>query len=267
MSAVESRPAAAPWGSLSTTGVYRVPVSGETVVDPVPGLDANALVGRLRDDALDLTISTLRPESATGGINAVRSGAVSALSGAGFLLAGLHVGYVSTTFTIALSHHIELRVPGTGASSQERPADLAPAAYRAFKDLARWLDAEDTQVADMVGIGRTTPYTWVREGREPRPATSQGIYEHHATLDSLQRRLGSDGFRRWLHAGIPSRREIILSGALRRLEPDVHDLLFRLPADRRVDLSAAPEDTTQAPTSSTGPTVRPSGRRPRRAPG
>lgn len=142
-----------------------------------------------------------------------------------------------------------------------------PPAYEAFKDLGRWLDADDAAIADMVGVGRTTPYAWKRDGREPRAATTQRIYEYHATLDSLRRRLGISGLRRWTHEGVASRRDMLLAGDLGRLEADVHELLFRRGDASRVDLAAAPEDTSAVHTTRGERPLRPSGRRPRRAGG
>ncbi len=146
-------------------------------------------------------------------------------------------------FSIEMAHHAADCVAGRAAGSDDAAQDEPPA-YRAFKDLSRWLDADDGQIADMVSIGRTTPYTWKREGREPRPATAQRIYEHHATLDALRRRLGGDAFRRWLNEGVSTRRDALLAGDLAGLEQDVHDVLFRRPKDERIDLAAAPEDST-----------------------
>jgi hypothetical protein len=142
---------------------------------------------------------------------------------------------------------------------------LAPPAYEAFKDLGRWLGADDGEVADMVGIGRTTPYTWKRDRREPRAATAQGIYEHHATLESLHRRLGTSGLRRWLNEGIPTRRDTFLAGGIERLEMDIHTLLFHRESGQRIDLAAAPEDSLRLDIAQAEQTLRPSGRRPRRS--
>jgi hypothetical protein len=147
------------------------------------------------------------------------------------------------------------------------PAASDPPAYEAFKALGRWLNADDAAIADMVGVGRTTPYTWKRDGREPRAATSQRIYEYHATLDALRRRLGTGALRRWLHEGVTPRRDVLLGGDLEHLEPDVHDVLFRRAPTQRVDLAAAPEDAAPAWAPPGERSLRPSGRRPRRSRG
>jgi len=134
-----------------------------------------------------------------------------------------------------------------------------PPAYRAFKDLGVWLNAGDDQVADMLGIGRTTPYAWKREGREPRPETARRIYEYHAVLDSLRRRLGSSEFQMWLREGNPSRHDRLLAGELESLDRDVHAVLFQPVAAGRPDLGWAPEPAAAAVASD------PSARAPRRA--
>jgi hypothetical protein len=141
-----------------------------------------------------------------------------------------------------------------------------PEAYRAFKDLRTWLSVDDEQVADMLGIGRTTPYAWKREGHEPRPETARRIYEYYAVLDSLRRRLGPSGFHLWLRDGRPPRRERLLAGELEALDRDVHSVLFRPTPDRRPDLRWAPEPTDVGPdTNAANPVPRRASRRPRRA--
>lgn len=262
MAALADRNAYTAWNSVPTGALYRMPVAEETVVEPVPGVDADALLGRLHGQAAETTDFTILGERVTG-IKAGRAATVGALLGASLLLIGSPTLYEPTPFTIEVGSHARGSV-SVQAAPEDVSARTDPAAYRAFKDLGRWLDAEDGQIADMVGIGRTTPYTWKREGREPRAATAQHIYEHHATLDALQRRLGVDGLRRWLHEGVPPRRDAVLAGDLASLERDVHEVLFRRPVDSQIDLAAAPEGSTAAARAKS-PAVRPSGRRPRRA--
>jgi len=123
-------------------------------------------------------------------------------------------------------------------------AEDAPPAYRAFKDLAEWLEARDDEVAEAVGIGRTTPYTWKRDNREPRRGSAQRIYEFHAVLLSLLRQLGATGLRTWLFSGNPSRRDLLLRGDLEATERAVHEVLFRA-HDSGVDLAWSPEPENQ----------------------
>lgn len=154
--------------------------------------------------------------------------------------------------------------PEAGSPMPEAGAVAEPSAYAAFKDLGRWLQAHDDEVADAVGVGRTTPYAWNRDGHEPRAATVRRLYEYHAVLSSLSRRLGSEEFRRWLFTGDPSRRERLLAGDLESLDQEVNDILFRR-IDTGVDMAWAPEDREAAKPAAASDTLRPSTRRPRRA--
>jgi hypothetical protein len=142
-------------------------------------------------------------------------------------------------------------------------APVRPSAYRAFKDLTDWLRADDSAVTSMVGIGRTTPYTWIRDGREPRASTVRRLYEYHATLESLRRRLGPEAVRQWLELGTPSRRSMLLDGELEALGADVHEVLFR-PTRRRLDLSWTPEPPEMVSPSERETPLRSSRRRPLR---
>jgi hypothetical protein len=121
----------------------------------------------------------------------------------------------------------------------ERSQAVAPRAFQAFKDLGSWLDADDDEVAGAVGIGRTTPYAWRREGHEPRARTVRRLYELHAMLDAVRRQLGSSRFGGWLSTGSPSRRSRLLAGDIASVAPDVDAALFG--GLERPDLSWSPE--------------------------
>jgi len=119
--------------------------------------------------------------------------------------------------------------------------DPGPRAWEAFKEVAALLEATDQEVAEAIGIGRTTVYTWQREDREPRRGTARRVYELRTALRSLRRRLGDEGLRRWLLQGAPTRREVIVAGDLGSVAADIDSVLF---ADAsRPDLAAAPPDT------------------------
>jgi hypothetical protein len=243
--------------TVPTGAVYGVHAPQETRAEGLPTIDVENLVGALRRDPVGHTDVTPMHIRLLG----VGSGSaldVVAYTGSGaFLVAEMKV-FESTPSTIEQSRGWVVPVD---------PAASDPPAYEAFKALGRWLNADDAAIADMVGVGRTTPYTWKREGREPRAATSQRIYEYHATLDALRRRLGIGGLRRWLHEGITPRRDVLLAGDLEHLERDVHGVLFRRAPTQRVDLAAAPEDTAPAGAAAGERPLRPSGRRPRRSRG
>jgi hypothetical protein len=101
-------------------------------------------------------------------------------------------------------------------------------AFAAFKDLVRWLSATDADVAAMLGVGRTTPYTsWDRLGHPPRAASARRLFQTHAALAAVMHELGEEQGIRWLSFEDPSRREAVLAGNLQRLDDDLHELLFR----------------------------------------
>jgi hypothetical protein len=243
--------------TLPTGAIYGIHAPQETRAEGLPAVDVENLVGALLWDPVGHTDVTpmhmpllgLRSRSALD---------VTAYTGSGALLIADVKVFESTPSTIEQSQ---------GWLVPADPVASDPPAYEAFKALGRWLNADDAAIADMVGVGRTTPYTWRRDGREPRAATSQRIYEYHATLDALRRRLGIGGLRRWLHEGVTPRRDLLLAGDLERLERDVHEILFRFAPARRGDLAAAPEDTAPAGVAPAGRSLRPSGRRPRRSRG
>jgi len=240
--------------TVPTGARYGVHAPQETRVVRLPAIDVESLIGALRWDSGDHTdVTPLHIQALATG----PSVDFLAYSGEAVLVAETKL-FESTPSTIEQSQGWVM--PVDRATSE-------PPAYEAFKALGRWLNADDAAIADMVGVGRTTPYTWKRDGREPRAATSRRIYEYHATIDALRRRLGIGGLRRWLHEGVAPRRDVLLAGDLETLEPDVHQLLFRRAPRQRVDLAAAPEDSDPAGTAPGGRSLRPSGRRPRRSRG
>jgi hypothetical protein len=242
--------------TVPTGAIYGIHAAQETRAEELATIDVGGLVGALRRDPVVPTAVTPQHERL---VDPRSPFDVIAFTGGGAMV------FVEFKVFDPTPSVIEQARGATVAIRREPVSE--PAAYEAFKALGRWLDADDAAIADMVGVGRTTPYTWKRDGREPRAATSQRIYEHHATLDSLRRRLGAGGLRRWLHEGIPPRRETLLAGGLERLDADVHALLFRREPARRIDLAAAPEDTAPVAATRDERSLRPSGRRPRRSGG
>jgi hypothetical protein len=133
------------------------------------------------------------------------------------------------------------------------PADLslstreaaAPDVFRAFKDTAQWLNADDSETATAVGLEQTIPSSWRRD--ELRPPSSRRLFELHATLDALQRRLGDDGLQLWLDQESPTRRREILDGHMESIQPAVHEALFAASRDQHENLAWAPEVTAPSP--------------------
>jgi hypothetical protein len=240
--------------NVPTGVIYGIQAPQETRAEELPTIDVENLVGALRRDPIahtDVTPMNIRLLAASG------------------VFAPDVIVYIGRGIALVAEVKVFDPTPSTFERSRDwfvpvGPTISEPPAYEAFKALGRWLNADDAAIADMVGVGRTTPYAWKRDGREPRAATSQRIYEYHATLDALRRRLGIRGLRTWLHEGVTARRNVLLAGNLERLEQDVHEVLFRRAPSHRVDLAAAPDDTTAAATAPGGRSLRPSGRRPRR---
>jgi DNA-binding XRE family transcriptional regulator len=83
----------------------------------------------------------------------------------------------------------------------KRPANFQSDAFRAFTELRQWLRLSVPETASLVGVRRTTPNAWERDGREPRPATARRLYQLHALVGSLIRRLGPTAGFAWLHSG------------------------------------------------------------------
>lgn len=243
--------------SAPTGAIYGVHAPRETQAELLTTIDVEDLVGVLVNDSLGYTeVTPLHGRLVVAPASTSRD-LVAYLGGRDLFVAYGDV-FESTPSVIEQARARALpTIPETAAGD--------PPAFEAFKALGRWLDADDGAVADMVGVGRTTPYTWKRDGREPRRATAQRIYEHHATLDALRRRLGIAGLRRWLHEGIAPRRNTLLAGDLEHLEGDVHAVLFRREPAQRIDLAAAPEDSTPAEVMRGERPLRPSARRPRRS--
>lgn len=133
-------------------------------------------------------------------------------------------------------------------------------AYRAFVELASWLGRTQAETADLLEIGRTTPLAWEREGHEPQPARARRLYQTHALVRTLQRRLGREEMRRWMESGDPSPLDLIAAGDVQRADNLADELIFgTAPGRERLTAWVDEEVTDTAP-----PTARPSQDRPRR---
>lgn len=155
--------------------------------------------------------------------------------------------------------------------NESSEAESDPPAFRAFKKLARLLDATDLEIASMVGIGEKTVYSWKRDQHEPRTATTQTLYEYEAVIDGVSSNLSEDDWRRWLHTTVGqddtafTRRDVLLDGRREDLAADIRAIVFGSNATRRPDLAARPEPlAADVPAPIGATTIKPSGRRPRR---
>jgi hypothetical protein len=106
-----------------------------------------------------------------------------------------------------------------------------PPAYVAFEELRDWIGMTAAEVADVIGVGRTTPYTWLRQGCEPQPTTSRRLYQVHSIIKAVRDRLGEAGMRVWAEGGNPSPLEVLRSTGYEGLMRLAHVLLFGRPAE------------------------------------
>lgn len=254
---------------VATAGYYRPLDYTETPFDPpirAPEGEALFVSGSLAGG----TVATFRPEDVIGigtnvwipSVPVVSANRQHPLAGYGFARE-----LIETAFDTIVPTGERFQ-PGTiqwpPAIRVAPVSAAAPPAFRAFKDLVRWLEADDAQVSAAIGVGRTTPYSWKRDEREPRASTVRRLYEYHAVISSLRRRLGAMEFRRWLFGDDSEPRARLLDGELEAVEKRVHELLFRR-HDTGVGLGWAPEDSEATDLRPRPEPLRPSGRRPRRA--
>jgi hypothetical protein len=122
------------------------------------------------------------------------------------------------------------------------PEQVEHPAARAFDELAQWIKADHQQVADAVGIGRTTRYAWSREEHAPRPSSVRKLYQVHAAVDALRRAIGPRHFDQWLNLGDPSPRDLLLEGRSSALQPAIREYVFQPSTKNLPDLAAAQED-------------------------
>lgn len=96
------------------------------------------------------------------------------------------------------------RISGlVGAAPKRRPPLESPSrAYREFKQLAKWLEVSQQELADIIGVSRTTvSMSWGKEGKDPHnKETARRVYELHSVVSALHRILGT-GLAGWLNRG------------------------------------------------------------------
>jgi hypothetical protein len=70
-------------------------------------------------------------------------------------------------------------------------------ALAAVRDLTNWLGRTDDEVAEICRYSLRASKYWAR-GKVPRPSTVRRLFETHALLSSLVRKLGRSGARQWM---------------------------------------------------------------------
>lgn len=141
-----------------------------------------------------------------------------------------------------------VRAMSVGLTESEPDAYVSPT-YAAFKDLVEWLPLSAEQVADIVGVGRTTPSSWQRDRREPRAETVRRLYQHHAVLAALVKHGGKDETQRWLVRGDPSPLALLRQGDLEAVDRRAYDSLFRGAAPSTAPGSYIPDEEPDVPPS------------------
>lgn len=129
-----------------------------------------------------------------------------------------------------------------------RRAPTAPSssrAYRTFIELAGWLGMTQEETARLLGVGRTTPLAW-RRGHEPRPARARRLYQTHALVKTLVRRLGTGETRTWLARGTPPPLDLIAAGDVAAADDRAEALIFGAPT-RPAPIDAWIDEPASAP--------------------
>jgi hypothetical protein len=119
-------------------------------------------------------------------------------------------------------------VAGTIATDPE-VEESDPPAFAAFCQLREWLLVSANDVADLVGIGRTTPYNSWKKGGGPHPANARRLYQIHGLVEAMVQRLGGAGARAWLAAGDPSPFELMRRGDVEGATSAAQEMVFGRP--------------------------------------
>jgi hypothetical protein len=146
----------------------------------------------------------------------------------------------------------------------ERLLTVAPAepkprqskAFQAFTELKTWLNLTTVEAAELVGVKRTTPSAWARDGREPRPSSGRRLYQIHSIVRAVVRDLGEDTATRWLESGAPSPRDLILGGQIEAAARSAERLLIGpepLAGPAPGSLIEEPQDRASLPAASIRP--------------
>lgn len=121
-------------------------------------------------------------------------------------------------------------------------------AYSTFVELADWLELTQARTAALLGMGRTTPLAWKRNGHEPQPARARRLYQTHALVSTLLRRLGREEMRRWMDSGNPSPLDLIAEGDVTGADDLADELIFgTAPSRERVSAWVDEPIDTHAP--------------------
>jgi DNA-binding XRE family transcriptional regulator len=133
------------------------------------------------------------------------------------------------------------RVNGlVAAAPKRRPALESPSrAYREFKQLAKWLELSQKDLADIIGVSRTTvSISWGKEGKDPHnKETARRVYELHSVVSALHRILGT-GLAGWLNRGPMG---LLKEREYKRFERCADEVIFPADGEPRPRLDTARE--------------------------
>jgi transcriptional regulator with XRE-family HTH domain len=104
----------------------------------------------------------------------------------------------------------------------------------AYQRLREAFRITDDELADVVGVGRTTPYKWSREGASPKPTTLRLILRLDAIVRGLLASRERTSFDEWLLLGDPSPIALLRRHDFDRFERRAHAAIFARPAVRTV---------------------------------
>ena len=111
-------------------------------------------------------------------------------------------------------------------ATPDAPAGPSPSrAYSTFVELADWLGMTQEELAGLFHYGRTTPLAW-RRGHEPRRDRVRQLYQTHALVGTLVRRLGREATQSWFERGAPSPRDLIANGDVSAADDLAEALIF-----------------------------------------
>lgn len=144
------------------------------------------------------------------------------------------------------------RVSGlVAAAPKRRPALESPSrAYREFKQLAKWLEVSQQELADIIGVSRTTvSVSWGKKGKDPRnKETARRVYELHSVVSALRRILRTD-LAGWLKRG-PM--ELLKTHEYEQFERSADEVIFTSTREPRPRLDTARESRALEPVASAG---------------
>jgi transcriptional regulator with XRE-family HTH domain len=112
----------------------------------------------------------------------------------------------------------------------------------AFQRLREALPLTDDELAVVVGVGRTTPYKWNREGSSPKPKTLRLVLRLDAIVRGLLASHDRAEFDQWLLVGDPAPIQLLRDQSIEIFERLAHAVIFK-PASQRspgYDLDALP---------------------------